>query len=127
MIESAVIVIIGWSNAIGIQYLLPTDRVKEFSTSVIIGAVVNFILNFPLMELWGLMGAMVTGYQLWTIRKDIEYKRLFTNTWQYLLGGIVMFIPVSWLDRNLHTSILSILVEIILGIVIYILMCKGRK
>lgn len=131
MIESAVIVIIGWSNAIGIQYLLPTDRVKEFSTSVIIGAVVNFILNFPLMELWGLMGAMVstvlseamvTGYQLWTIRKDIEYKRLFTNTWKYLLGGIVMFIPVSWLDRNIHTSILSILAEIILGIVIYMLM-----
>ena len=131
MIESAVIVIIGWSNAIGIQYLLPTDRVKEFSTSVIIGAVVNFILNFPLMELWGLMGAMVstvlseamvTGYQLRTIRKDIEYKRLFTNTWKYLLGGIAMFIPVSWLDRNLHTSILSILVEIILGIVIYMMM-----
>ena len=66
--------------------------------------------------------AMVTGYQFWTIRNDIEYKRLFTNTWKYLLGGIVMFIPVSWLDRNLHTSILSILVEIILGIVIYILM-----
>ena len=136
MIESAVIVIIGWSNAIGIQYLLPTDRVKEFSTSVIIGAVVNFILNFPLMELWGLMGAMVstvlseamvTGYQLWTIRKDIEYKRLFTNTWKYLLGGIVMFIPVSWLDRNLRTSVLSIGVEIVLGTVIYLLMTLVLK
>ena len=136
MIESAVIVIIGWSNAIGIQYLLPTDRVKEFSTSVVIGAVVNFILNFPLMELWGLMGAMVstvlseamvTGYQLWTIRKDIEYKRLFTNTWKYLLGGIAMFIPVSWLDRNLGTSVLSIGVEIVLGTVIYLLMTLVLK
>lgn len=131
MIESAVIVIIGWSNAIGIQYLLPTDRVKEFSTSVIIGAVVNFILNFPLMELWGLKGAMistvlseamVTGYQFWTIRNDIEYKRLFTNTWKYLLGGIVMFIPVSWLDRNLHTGVFSILLEVVVGILVYLLM-----
>lgn len=131
MIESAVIVIIGWSNAIGIQYLLPTDRVKEFSTSVIIGAVVNFILNFPLMELWGLMGAMVstvlseamvTGYQLWTIRKDIEYKRLFTNTWKYLLSGLIMFIPVSWLDRNLHTGVFSILLEVVVGILVYLLM-----
>lgn len=131
MIESAVIVIIGWSNAIGIQYLLPTDRVKEFSTSVIIGAVVNFILNFPLMELWGLRGAMistvlseatVTGYQFWTIRNDIEYKRLFTNTWKYLLSGFIMFIPVSWLDRNLHTGVFSILLEVVVGILVYLLM-----
>ena len=131
MIESAVIVIIGWSNAIGIQYLLPTDRVKEFSTSVIIGAVVNFILNFPLMELWGLMGAMVstvlseatvTGYQFWTIRNDIEYKRLFTNIWKYLLSGFIMFIPVSWLDRNLHTGVFSILLEVVVGILVYLLM-----
>lgn len=131
MIESAVIVIIGWSNAIGIQYLLPTDRVKEFSTSVIIGAVVNFILNFPLMELWGLKGAMistvlseatVTGYQFWTIRNDIEYKRLFTNIWKYLLSGFIMFIPVSWLDRNLHTGVFSILLEVVVGILVYLLM-----
>ncbi|PLA77489.1 flippase [Ligilactobacillus agilis] len=131
MIESAVIVIIGWSNAIGIQYLLPTDRVKEFSTSVIIGAVVNFILNFPLMELWGLKGAMistvlseamVTGYQFWTIRNDIEYKRLFTNIWKYLLSGLIMFIPVSWLDRNLHTGVFSILLEVVVGILVYLLM-----
>lgn len=131
MIESAVIVIIGWSNAIGIQYLLPTDRVKEFSTSVIIGAVVNFILNFPLMELWGLKGAMistvlseamVTGYQFWTIRNDIEYKRLFTNMWKYLLSGLIMFIPVSWLDRNLHTGVFSILLEVVVGILVYLLM-----
>lgn len=131
MIESAVIVIIGWSNAIGIQYLLPTDRVKEFSTSVIIGAVVNFILNFPLMELWGLRGAMVstvlseamvTGYQFWTIRNDIEYKRLFTNIWKYLLSGLIMFIPVSWLDRNLHTGVFSILLEVVVGILVYLLM-----
>ncbi len=131
MIESAVIVIIGWSNAIGIQYLLPTDRVKEFSTSVIIGAVVNFILNFPLMELWGLKGAMistvlseamVTGYQFWTIRNEIEYKRLFTNIWKYLLSGLIMFIPVSWLDRNLHTGVFSILLEVVVGILVYLLM-----
>ena len=131
MIESAVIIIIGWSNAIGIQYLLPTDRVKEFSTSVIIGAVVNFILNFPLMELWGLKGAMistvlseamVTGYQFWTIRNDIEYKRLFTNIWKYLLSGLIMFIPVSWLDRNLHTGVFSILLEVVVGILVYLLM-----
>ncbi|MGN9065935.1 flippase [Ligilactobacillus agilis] len=131
MIESAVIIIIGWSNAIGIQYLLPTDRVKEFSTSVIIGAVVNFILNFPLMELWGLKGAMistvlseatVTGYQFWTIRNDIEYKRLFTNIWKYLLSGFIMFIPVSWLDRNLHTGVFSILLEVVVGILVYLLM-----
>ena len=66
--------------------------------------------------------AMVTGYQFWTIRNDIEYKRLFTNIWKYLLSGLIMFIPVSWLDRNLHTGVFSILLEVVVGILVYLLM-----
>lgn len=71
LIESIVILMIGWSNVIGTQYLLPVNRVKDFTTSVTIGAVVNIILNFPFISLWGLNGAMwatvlsevaVTGY-----------------------------------------------------------------
>lgn len=131
MIESVVIIIIGWSNAVGVQYLLPTDRVKEFTRSVVLGSIFNIILNIPLMKFWGLYGAMVstvlsevvvTGYQFWTIRNEVEFARMFTNLWKYILGGIVMFIPIFWLDITLHTSVVSIAFEVVLGILIYLIM-----
>ena len=131
MIESVVIIIIGWSNAVGVQYLLPTNRVKEFTRSVVLGSIFNIILNIPLMKFWGLYGAMVstvlselvvTGYQFWTIRNEVEFARMFTNLWKYILGGIIMFIPIFWLDITLHTSVVSIAFEVVLGILIYLIM-----
>lgn len=53
-----------------------------------VGSVFNIILNIPLMKFWGLYGAMVstvlsevlvTGYQFWTIRNEVEFARMFTN------------------------------------------------
>ncbi|MGO2722772.1 MAG: flippase [Lactobacillus sp.] len=116
--ESIVILMIGWSNAIGMQYLLPVKRVKDFTWSVTLGAVVNIILNFPLIKLWGLMGAiwatvisetMVTGYQLYVVRHQLEFKQLFADLGKYLLAGVVMFVPVYWLDQLWQPKTLQLL------------------
>lgn len=131
LLETPVILLIGWSNAIGTQFLLPTNQTKEFTTSVIFGAVTNIIINFPLIYFWGLNGAIlatviseacVTGYQLWVVRKTIKYWQLFLNLPKYLLAGLVMFIPVFWINNTVHTSILSIGAEVLLGMIIYVLM-----
>lgn len=128
LIESIVILMIGWSNVIGTQYLLPVNRVKDFTTSVTVGAVVNIIMNFPLIHLWGLNGAMwstvlseisVTAYQLFVVRKSLDIKKMFAGSWKYLLSGIVMFVPVFWLNRHMKASWLWMLVEVALGVVIY--------
>lgn len=50
---SPIILIIGMSNVTGTQYLLPTKRQREFSISVICGAVINFILNISLIGKFG--------------------------------------------------------------------------
>ncbi|MBT8920083.1 hypothetical protein BTI58_06345 [Lactobacillus delbrueckii subsp. bulgaricus] len=129
LIESIVILMIGWSNVIGTQYLLPVNRVKDFTTSVTIGAVVNIIMNFPLIHLWGLNGAMwstvlseisVTAYQLFVVRKSLDIRKMFAGSWKYLLSGIVMFVPVFWLNTHMKASWLWMLVEVAAGIVIYV-------
>lgn len=128
VIESIVILMIGWSNVIGTQYLLPTNRVKEFTVSITIGAIVNIILNFPLIFFGGLNGAMlstviseasVTFYQFTVVRKDLNFKKLFKGNWKYLVAGITMFVPVFWLNNNMHASWAWILIEVILGTIIY--------
>ncbi|EEI69755.1 oligosaccharide flippase family protein [Lentilactobacillus hilgardii] len=130
-IESIVILMIGWSNVIGTQYLLPVNRVKEFTTSIIVGAVVNIILNFPLIYFDGLNGAMwstviseasVTVYQLWGVRHDLDLKLLFKQNWKYLISGVAMFVPVFWLNTHMKASWLWLILKVLLGIVIYVAM-----
>lgn len=128
MIESIVILMIAWSNAIGVQYLLPLNRVKQFTASVTVGAIVNIILNVPLIHLWGLNGAMwstvisecvVTLYQLFIVRHLLRYKDLFHGSWKYFVSGLIMFGIVFWMNRNLKDSWLMLFLEVIVGIIIY--------
>lgn len=128
MIEAIVILFIGWSNVIGVQYLLPTNQDKAFSRSVILGAVVNIILNIPLIYLWGLNGAMlatvlselaVTLYQVYVIRKKILYTELFKNIWKYFVASLIMFGIVFFVNYKLPISVVMVMVEIAIGIVAY--------
>lgn len=129
MIESFVIILIAWSNTIGQQYLVPTNQIKKYTTSVVLGAVFNFVANFIFIDAWGLNGAMwatvaseavVTGYQLWAVRKQVHFNEMFRNILKYLAAGIVMFIPVYLMNIKLHTSIITLALEVITGVIIYI-------
>ena len=131
MIESIVILMIAWSNALGVQYLLPIHHQKQFTISVTVGAVVNIILNFPLIHFYGLNGAMwstvlseisVTLYQLIAVRGLLSYKTLFGSLGKYLISGIVMFLPVFWMNTHLKDSWLMMGLEVIVGVVIYTVM-----
>ena len=131
LIESIVILMIAWSNVIGVQYLLPLKKNKEFTASVTFGAIINIILNIPLIHRWGLYGAMwstviseigVTLYQLIAVRKLLSFKILLKETWKYFVAGLVMFIPVFWMNTHLKNSWLMLGVEVLSGIVIYVVM-----
>lgn len=131
MIESIVILMIAWSNVLGVQYLLPIHKQKQFTLSVTTGAIINLIMNIPLIYFFGLNGAMwstvlsetgVTIYQLLAVRRLLSYKVLFNSSWKYLLSGVVMFIPVFWMNTHLKDSWLIMGLEILVGIVIYIVM-----
>lgn len=128
MIESIVILIIAWSNVIGVQYLLPIHRQKQFTWSVTLGAIVNLILNVPLIKMWGLNGAMwstviseiaVTFYQMWAVRDLLKFKELFLDSWKYCVAGILMFIPVFWMNLHLPQSWVMLSIEVLIGVLIY--------
>lgn len=131
MIESIVILMIAWSNALGVQYLLPIHHQKQFTISVTVGALINIILNFPLIHFYGLNGAMwstvlseigVTMYQLIAVRGLLSYRILFSSLWKYIISGVVMFLPVFWMNTHLKDSWLMMGLEVIIGIVIYAIM-----
>ncbi len=135
IIESIVIVLIGWSNVIGTQYLLPTNKVNSFTVSVTLGAIINIILNVPLIYIWGLYGAMwatvfsefaVTAYQLWVVRNSLSMRELFKNFWKYMVAGSIMFGCVIYLELlwkpisiSSITDIVHLCIIVAVGILVY--------
>ena len=47
---------------------------------------------------------------------------MFSNVPKYIISGIIMFIPVFYLDNTLNTNVITLAIEILLGIVLYVVM-----
>lgn len=127
-IESPAILLIAWSNVTGTQYLMPVNRVKEFTASVAVGAAVNIIFNLFLIEVFGANGAalatvisefVVTALQVYFIRTTIRRRQLFKHTWKYIASGSVMFIVVYLLNALMHMNVTNLLIQVLIGAVIY--------
>lgn len=130
MLEAPIIIFIPMSNVFGIQYLLPLNRMRAFTLSVTFGAVLNIIINFALIPLLGVIGATVatvisefavTAYQYLSIRKEFSSSDLFGGLWKYFISGLLMFVVVFWMNQSFKMTIIQLILQIILGILIYTL------
>lgn len=109
---SPIIVLIGLSNVLGIQMLLPMGKERLFSVSVITGAVVNFSGNLVLIPLYGATGAavstllaefLVTAIQCFSLRRDGIFPGLYKEFSCFLIGSascIAVSLPLKTLISN---------------------------
>lgn len=127
-IISPIILIIGMSNVIGMQYLLPTKRQKEYTISVFSGAIINFIMNIILIPKFGAFGASigtvmaelsVTVVQMFYTRKDFNYKKILQLSVKYIISGLLMFIACMLINKFIDHTILNMLLQIAVGSIIY--------
>lgn len=124
MIIAPIILIVGLSNVIGVQYLLPTGRQRDYFISVITGAVANVALNAVLIPRLFSVGAalgsvfaefVVLLAQMILTKKDIKYFKVIKTSVKYWFAGIVMFIAVSFPFINCADSIITSLMQIVVG------------
>ncbi|MBF0601156.1 flippase [Limosilactobacillus oris] len=129
-LESPIIVLIAWSNVTGTQYLMPVNRVKEYTTSVTVGAVSNIVFNLFLIEGWGANGAavatvlsefLVSAVQIAMIRGTIKRRQLFREQWKYFLSGFLMYLVVNRVCMVINMTIANLCLEVGIGIVVYLL------
>lgn len=132
MIISPILLMIGISNVIGTQYLLPTKRQKEYTISVMVGAVVNFLLNLILIRKNGALGASiatviaetsVTAIQLYFIRKEINIRDIVKSIKKYLVAALIMFLICTLLENaisNNVSDIITLILQVVLGTIVYI-------
>lgn len=129
MVMSPIIIPIGLSNITGLQYLIQIGDEKSFTKSVIIGAVLNVIMNYILINLIGAMGATISSViaeiailliQIKYLKSEINIKEMFIISWKCWISGIIMFVCTWALSNILSVSILNTIIEVIIGGIIYI-------
>lgn len=135
-IISPILLLIGLSNVIGTQYLLPTKQQKKYTISVILGAVTNLILNIILISLWQSIGAsiatvlaegVVTGTQFYLVRKEIRIKDVIKIGENYFFASMVMFLVSIGLGMLISNSFISIMMQTLVGGITYVLVLAIRK
>ena len=128
-IISPIILLIGLSNVTGTQYLLPTKRQKEYTISVVCGALVNFCLNFVLISKYGAFGAstgtviaetVVTAVQMFYVRKDFELKHVFHLSINYIFSSLIMFVFCLVVRNLINNNLISVIAQVLVGIIVYI-------
>ena len=128
IILTPILLFIGMSNVIGMQYLLPTKKQKEYTYSVIIGAIVNFLINIILIPRYGAIGAAigtiiaeatVTAAQISYTKKYIDYKKILKLTKNYFISSIVMLIMIIVVKVIIGNSLLSMFVQVGVGVITY--------
>lgn len=117
-----------WNTVFGQQYLLPLNRMKEYNQSIFYAAMMTVILDLLVAEPFGLYGiafvstiseVLVAGIQLYYLRRDIQFKRLFNDYGKMMASALIMggfiFIYNDYVEMNM----LTLVVEVLVGMMVY--------
>lgn len=131
-IFSALVIIIGLNNVTALQYLVPVGKQNIYTFSVVIGAVVNFLLNMVLIRFYGALGAciasvfaelcvtMIAFICIWKT-KQYSLKKVFFSSYKYWIAGIIMGVVVVLVKQLLPIKIWALAILIIIGVFVYFL------
>jgi O-antigen/teichoic acid export membrane protein len=131
MIFSPIIVIIGLSNVLGRQYLIPLKRDRDFTIAICVGAGVNLLLNIFLIPrimsygaAWASVIAEITVTAvMWRMAsKDIKVGRIILQSWKEICSGMIMFIVVYLTQIVMTPSMLHTVLLICEGGIVYFLL-----
>ena len=123
-----ILLLIGLSSVTGTQFLLPTKRQKEFTISVICGAIMNLIMNGLLIWKYGAIGASigtvvaeltVTLIQMYFTRKDFDYRQLLKLSWKYLFASLIMYVICFIIGTFITRNVISVVVQVAVGSIVY--------
>lgn len=130
-LSTVLVLLIGMSNITGNQFLLPTKRQGQYTISVVVGAVVNFLLNMILIRSLKSMGATiatviaevcVTGVQLFFVRKDFNLRAIFRMSFTYLIAALVMFLACLGVGAVVSSPVACIVLQLLVGMAVYVTM-----
>ncbi|CDB32598.1 putative uncharacterized protein [Clostridium sp. CAG:575] len=131
IVTAPILIAMGISGVTGTQYLVQIGKQKEFTISVICGAITNVIFNIILIHFFNGVGAAMASViaeivialvQLKYFKDQFKITEILKLGTKCVISGIVMFIFVKLLTDILPISIINTIIEVIVGGIIYIIM-----
>ena len=128
IISSAIILFGTWCNIFGFQILIPMNKDREFTISVIIGAVINLVLNLLLINEYSALGTTVSSLlaemivpliQLYFLKDIIDLKKLFSGIMKPIVASVLMCILIQIYVPIVSNSFILTILQIISGILLY--------
>ena len=127
-IIAPVILFIGMSNILGTQYLLPVKKQKEYTISVVIGALLNFATNLLLIPSQLAVGASITtimaeatvvAIQFCFIRKEFNILEILKLSIKNIIAVLIMAVCIVWLGFLNINPIVCMGLQIVIGAIAY--------
>lgn len=119
---------LSFANVLRTQYLIPKEKDRIYIRSVFLAAIVNLIMNFIFIPIYGSIGACfgtitaefaVMFYQAYAIRQELPIKEYIINSIPFFIKSIIMLIviyPFNWIEMN---GLLRLFIQVSLGCLIY--------
>lgn len=125
---------ISFANVIRTQFLIPTERDREYVISVVAGAIINLCINWVLIPSMGSLGAMigtiaaevaVCCIQAFEVRRQLALYSYFKNAVPFAVFGLVMFAVVYLFGQANGATISTLIEQIMIGVTIYGSFCAA--
>lgn len=116
------------SNIVRNQDLIPNGKDKYYSIAIVIGAIANLIINailIPQLQSIGVsIGTIVSEIlvcivQMFMVDRSINYNKFIGESCVFLIPGVIMFAVVFYVGNKLSVSVLTILIQVIIGVIVY--------
>lgn len=128
---SVTIPFVSFANVIRTQYLIPNKKDKEYVISVVVGAIVNLIVNILLIPQYQAKGAVVGTIaaevsvcliQVYSVKKELPIIRFIKEIVPYFVFACVMYVLVDLFSLSHSRTIINLVLQVILGCIIYFLL-----
>ena len=126
---SPLTIIVGISNCLGANYYTPSGQRARSAKVIVLGSVVNLVLNLSMIPFIGAIGAVIASIiaesviSLLYVRMSGEYmsgKILLKLSWKRILSGLIMLTFVLILGKYLlYGNLVVAAIQVAVGVAVY--------
>lgn len=125
---SITLLFISFANVIRKQWLVPNGKDKTFTVSVILGAIINLLINYLLIPKYNSIGACIGTiiaefsvmiYQIIYVHNELPIVNYLKSISKFLITSIFMFIIIYTLNYLKMNDVIRLVLQVVIGIIVY--------
>ena len=128
-VMSPLIVIIGFSNCLGSQYYTPSGQRAKSAKFIIIGSIINLIINICLIPFMASIGATISSIiaemtisilYIKNCNGFVTLSQIVDAIWKKFIAGVLMCVLMVMLSFSNINIIILLVVQVVVGIIAYV-------